>query len=203
MYGRTRLDIQHEKLRSCVKPEKLKAPGARSVPAGTKWEIAKEKLYEYERGIYQRLDVSLHAAYAALDSYLNQLGALQRVAYTDELSMLSPAISSERQACLLSTSIPFRNPSPVTIEQDFKVDSHIICFGAYDKACLNIPTAANGYDYPTIVDNSVINDFLFGEYSKLATYRKGLRWALMTSVRLREPNRFSSLPAMVASDAQW
>eukprot|EP00972_Heterocapsa_arctica_P005507 813659-Heterocapsa_arctica.AAC.1 len=52
MYGHTRLDIQHEKLRSCVKPEKLKAPGARSIPAGTKGEIAKEKLYTYERDIY-------------------------------------------------------------------------------------------------------------------------------------------------------
>eukprot|EP00972_Heterocapsa_arctica_P067001 9888520-Heterocapsa_arctica.AAC.1 len=63
--------------------------------------------------------------------------------------------------------------------------------------------AANGHSYPTTVDNSAIYNFLRGDRSKLATYRKGARWSLMTSVRLREPNKFSSLPAMHASDAQW
>eukprot|EP00972_Heterocapsa_arctica_P061147 9016370-Heterocapsa_arctica.AAC.1 len=63
--------------------------------------------------------------------------------------------------------------------------------------------AGGTYAYPTNVDHTVINDFLRGEHGKLATYRKGLRWALMSSTRLREPSRFSDLPAMEASDAQW
>eukprot|EP00972_Heterocapsa_arctica_P008609 1258509-Heterocapsa_arctica.AAC.1 len=63
--------------------------------------------------------------------------------------------------------------------------------------------ASGKYEYPTLVDHSVINSFLKDDHSKLATYRKGLRRALMSSVRLREPGRYSSLPELKASDAQW
>eukprot|EP00972_Heterocapsa_arctica_P053820 7926762-Heterocapsa_arctica.AAC.1 len=85
MYGRTRIDMQHEILRSCVKLDKLKTPGVRSTPNGTKAEVANEKLYEYNRGIYQRLEGCLHAAFVELDTYLNQLGLMQRVASAEEL----------------------------------------------------------------------------------------------------------------------
>eukprot|EP00972_Heterocapsa_arctica_P109046 16058884-Heterocapsa_arctica.AAC.1 len=45
MYGRTRIDMQHEILRSCVKLDRLKTPGVRTTPSGTKAEVANEKLY--------------------------------------------------------------------------------------------------------------------------------------------------------------
>eukprot|EP00972_Heterocapsa_arctica_P071247 10524382-Heterocapsa_arctica.AAC.1 len=63
--------------------------------------------------------------------------------------------------------------------------------------------AANSHFYPTLFDHSVIDNFLQDDRSKLATYRKGVRWSLMTSVRLREPSKFLSLPAINSSDAQW
>eukprot|EP00972_Heterocapsa_arctica_P049870 7335258-Heterocapsa_arctica.AAC.1 len=45
MYGRARIDMQQETLRSCVTLDKLKKPAARTTPGGTKAEVAKEKLY--------------------------------------------------------------------------------------------------------------------------------------------------------------
>eukprot|EP00972_Heterocapsa_arctica_P051463 7569946-Heterocapsa_arctica.AAC.1 len=63
--------------------------------------------------------------------------------------------------------------------------------------------AANKHEYPTLVDNSATYNFLRGDRNKLASYRKGVRWSLMTSTRLREPDKFSDLPTMNASDAQW
>eukprot|EP00972_Heterocapsa_arctica_P113369 16436761-Heterocapsa_arctica.AAC.1 len=45
MYGRARIDTQHETLKSCVTLDQLTKPAARTTPAGTKAEIVKEKLY--------------------------------------------------------------------------------------------------------------------------------------------------------------
>eukprot|EP00972_Heterocapsa_arctica_P073965 10917292-Heterocapsa_arctica.AAC.2 len=59
------------------------------------------------------------------------------------------------------------------------------------------------YDYPTVFTNSALDSFLSTEYGKLASYRKGLRWSLMTAIRLFEPERCSSLPSFDNSDAKW
>eukprot|EP00972_Heterocapsa_arctica_P004926 730015-Heterocapsa_arctica.AAC.1 len=70
-------------------------------------------------------------------------------------------------------------------------------------ACLRMVKSNNDYYYPTVVDNSVIYMFLPTERGKLASFRKGVRWAIMSSIRLWEPDRCSSLPAFDASDARW
>eukprot|EP00972_Heterocapsa_arctica_P066793 9855793-Heterocapsa_arctica.AAC.1 len=63
--------------------------------------------------------------------------------------------------------------------------------------------AKNGYSYPTVVDNSAIDRFLPTDRGKLASYRKGVRWALMSATRLFEPDLYSSFPSFDASDARW
>eukprot|EP00972_Heterocapsa_arctica_P063005 9295349-Heterocapsa_arctica.AAC.1 len=150
--------------------------------------------------VYTRLEWCLHAAFVELDSYLGQLGVLQRVASTQELENLSPDISAQR-VFALSSQVPIRYPPPVTVAEDLKVDPHVLCVGAYDKACLRMTKAANNHEYPTLVDNSAIDSFLKNDCSKLASYRKGVRWSLMTSTSLREPNKFFELPDINASDA--
>eukprot|EP00972_Heterocapsa_arctica_P027673 4069572-Heterocapsa_arctica.AAC.1 len=112
------------------------------------------------------------------------MGALQRVARQDELVNLTPAINSEIQASIISisSSQALPNPPPVPADQNFPVEAYKLKCGVYDRTCLNTQKDASGtYEYPTNVDHSVINDFLSDDHSKLATYRKGLRWALMSS----------------------
>eukprot|EP00972_Heterocapsa_arctica_P094161 13885781-Heterocapsa_arctica.AAC.1 len=77
-WGCTRLDTQHEKLRDYVSPAKLVPPDKFGYSSRTNREKAADKEYIYELSVYKRLTVALHAAYAAIDSYLNQMGALQR-----------------------------------------------------------------------------------------------------------------------------
>eukprot|EP00972_Heterocapsa_arctica_P108381 15962897-Heterocapsa_arctica.AAC.1 len=95
--GCTRLNIQHNKLKGYVSPDKLRKPPKRSTAAGTKAELAVERSYSYELSIFNRLSSALHAAYASLDAYLNQMGALLRPAHADELSKFSPTIDTERR----------------------------------------------------------------------------------------------------------
>eukprot|EP00972_Heterocapsa_arctica_P032791 4827446-Heterocapsa_arctica.AAC.1 len=45
--GCTRLNIQHNKLRGYVSPDKLGRPPKRSTPEGTKAELAAERSYSY------------------------------------------------------------------------------------------------------------------------------------------------------------
>eukprot|EP00972_Heterocapsa_arctica_P028093 4132971-Heterocapsa_arctica.AAC.1 len=73
--------------------------------------------------------------------------------------------------------------------------------GNYDTACLRMFRANNNYDYPTVDDNSAFDRFLPGERGKLASFCKGVRWALMTSMKIWESDRISGLPEFDASDA--
>eukprot|EP00972_Heterocapsa_arctica_P040565 5977434-Heterocapsa_arctica.AAC.1 len=63
--------------------------------------------------------------------------------------------------------------------------------------------AQNGYDYPTVDNNSAFDKILPGDCTKLVSFRKGARWALMSSMKTWEPDRISGLPEFDASDAQW
>eukprot|EP00972_Heterocapsa_arctica_P037706 5549736-Heterocapsa_arctica.AAC.1 len=52
--------------------------------------------------------------------------------------------------------------------------------GNYDLTCLRMKKAPDGYEYPTVDDNTVFNLFFLANYSgKLASFRKGVRWALL------------------------
>eukprot|EP00972_Heterocapsa_arctica_P081472 12009408-Heterocapsa_arctica.AAC.1 len=75
--------------------------------------------------------------------------------------------------------------------------------GNYNLSILRMKKALNCYDYPTVDDNSVFHKFIPDDRSKLASFRKGLRWALMSSTRIWEPELISSLPEFDASDARW
>eukprot|EP00972_Heterocapsa_arctica_P103761 15292086-Heterocapsa_arctica.AAC.1 len=75
--------------------DKLTVP-VRTTPAGTKAELVKVATYKYDCEIYRRLEGCIHAAFAELDTYLNQLGLMQRVATTEELERGSPGISADR-----------------------------------------------------------------------------------------------------------
>eukprot|EP00972_Heterocapsa_arctica_P021187 3118786-Heterocapsa_arctica.AAC.1 len=88
------------------------------------------------------------------------MGALQRVAQEDELANLTPAINSERAAELTSRrTMEMHNPLPVGAGEDCTVEPQIL--HSYDTACLNMQKDAGGkYEYPTLVDHSVIDNFL-------------------------------------------
>eukprot|EP00972_Heterocapsa_arctica_P115342 16447197-Heterocapsa_arctica.AAC.1 len=62
---------------------------------------------------------------------------------------------------------------------------------------------SDGYEYPTVDDNSAFDRFLPGDRGKLASFRKGLRWALLSSSKIWEPEHVSSFPGLDASDAKW
>eukprot|EP00972_Heterocapsa_arctica_P061344 9045020-Heterocapsa_arctica.AAC.1 len=61
----------------------------------------------------------------------------------------------------------------------------------------------HGYEYPTVDDNSAFDKFLAGDRSKLASFRKGVRWALMSAIKIWEPKRILGLLSLDASDARW
>eukprot|EP00972_Heterocapsa_arctica_P042419 6251785-Heterocapsa_arctica.AAC.1 len=60
---------------------------------------------------YERVEWCLHAALAELDSYLGQLGILQRVATEKELADLVPHIGNERKFAT-SSRVAVRLPAP-------------------------------------------------------------------------------------------
>eukprot|EP00972_Heterocapsa_arctica_P021658 3184644-Heterocapsa_arctica.AAC.1 len=166
-WGCARLDAQHVKLRDCVSPTKLVPPDKFGNPSRNERQKADDKEYTYELGVYKRLTVALHAAYAAVDSYLNQMGASQRVAQEDELASLSPVINSERAARLAARrTMEMRNPLPVGPVEDCMVEPQLLhSMGKYDMACLNMQKDAGGkYEYPTLVDHSIINNFLMDDH---------------------------------------
>eukprot|EP00972_Heterocapsa_arctica_P096050 14169256-Heterocapsa_arctica.AAC.1 len=132
------------------------------------------------------------------------MGVLDRVATPEEFEHKYPDLIDARfQRLYDSTVLVLRSPDPVTVSQNINVDAHILNMGQYDKVILKYVTAANKHAYPTLYHNPLMDDYLVKDRSKLGTWRKGLRWSLMTSVRLREPRFVLSLPSVNASDATW
>eukprot|EP00972_Heterocapsa_arctica_P048311 7124358-Heterocapsa_arctica.AAC.1 len=187
-----RLIVQNNKLKGYVTSDKLIKP-VRDTPEGTKAEREAEKNYSYESVYYSRLSAALHDAYAYLDTYLNQMGVAHRPANSVELTVFTPGLDPETKDELSARGMEDAQHGvlPPTVLPDFDkiVEPMLLHPGAYDRDCLKMrPDPSGGkYSFPTLVDHSVINDFLRGEHGKLATWRKGVRWALMSSTRLREP----------------
>eukprot|EP00972_Heterocapsa_arctica_P105617 15560496-Heterocapsa_arctica.AAC.1 len=75
---------------------------------------------------------------------------------------MSPAINSVRADELAAIrSIRTANPLPVVPGEDCTVEPQVLRCGNYDRACLNMQKDASGtYEYPTLVDHSVLNNFL-------------------------------------------
>eukprot|EP00972_Heterocapsa_arctica_P019794 2919978-Heterocapsa_arctica.AAC.1 len=114
-------------------------------------------------GICARLMTCTQAAFAEFDSYIAQLGFSLRTSTPEEEAAQLPAINSGLILADLP-KYPNSNPDPVTIaDNDLKVEARVPRWGNYDMACLRLVK------------------FLPGERSKLASFRKGVRWALMSS----------------------
>eukprot|EP00972_Heterocapsa_arctica_P027965 4113512-Heterocapsa_arctica.AAC.1 len=75
--------------------------------------------------------------------------------------------------------------------------------GNYALSVLRMRRCSDGYDYPTVDDNSAFDKFLSDDRGKLASFRKGVRWALLSASKIWEPQRVSSLPSLDGSDAKW
>eukprot|EP00972_Heterocapsa_arctica_P004717 699840-Heterocapsa_arctica.AAC.1 len=111
------------------------------------------------------------------DSYTAQFVISLRVTSPEEQSTMRPAINSKLRAHDFLTPC-VKNPDPV--ELDFTVVPDVLGCGKYTTACLQMAKIGK-YNYHTVFTNSALDSFLSTEYGKLASYRKGLRWALMTS----------------------
>eukprot|EP00972_Heterocapsa_arctica_P025257 3720705-Heterocapsa_arctica.AAC.1 len=75
--------------------------------------------------------------------------------------------------------------------------------GNYDLEILRMKRFPDGYEYPTVDDNSALDKFLHDDRGELASFRKGVRWALMSASKIWEPECVSSLPSLDASDTKW
>eukprot|EP00972_Heterocapsa_arctica_P018219 2691312-Heterocapsa_arctica.AAC.1 len=75
--------------------------------------------------------------------------------------------------------------------------------GNYDLTCLRMKKAPDGYDYPIVDDNTAFNQFLDNDRSQLVSFRKGVRWALLSAMKIWEPERWSGLADLNDSDAKW
>eukprot|EP00972_Heterocapsa_arctica_P057215 8442036-Heterocapsa_arctica.AAC.1 len=103
------------------------------------------------------------------------MGASLRPANAEELLNYSPSLDTDRRDNIidLALSSQVSLPLPVHVKHNLHVEPMDLKFGVYDRVCLKMRLDASGkYYYPTLVDHSVINDFLSGEHGKLATWRK-------------------------------
>eukprot|EP00972_Heterocapsa_arctica_P062430 9202589-Heterocapsa_arctica.AAC.1 len=111
-----------------------------------------------------------------------------RVASPEEEANQRPYILAIIGDAIAAGTLPIApvDPAPVvSADNDLKVECRVPKMCNYDLTVLRMKKG------------------LANDRGKLASFRKGVRWALLSAMKIWEPERVSGLPGLDASDAKW